>query len=518
MISAPIGRHEAFVLQTAREMDQRSDYIVPYLFGKPRLKKPPLSYWATLAVQKVSGSPTLQPWHARLVSVIAGLVMVLATYLMVQPVLGAQTALLSSAMLASSFGLIRQMHKASPDMLYAALCALGLLAFVRAYRATQDRRHSLAGLMMWVAFALAILTKGPQAPGMFLLAFAWYLRRTSVPPRAWLTILRPLLGIPLLALICVPWWWLLNARIGADTLHHSQLGGSLLHLSPLAVLKLFYVYTTPLLLLPWIALLPGAVMWAWRRRSAPGDAAGLFGLVSVVSIVLFSLGSQQKDHYLAPVLPALTTVLAAYATAHLPAWRKGSHLWLALHLGLFLLVLAAAPAWAPDSWSERMPHWTVCMVLSLVLGSIALWQAMRPDALRAPGPLVLSGSVFALLMSVLVQTRIYVGERADAEQGLAQQMANLDGLQRLPLASFKIAPVMLGFYLNRPVQNLGNADRLAHYAATLSSEGGLLIAREERLKALPPNVTTDVLAQSGNPGKTLTLVRIYPRGMPGANP
>lgn len=37
--------NEAFYAQTPREMVSRSDWLVPYFNGKPRLNKPPLSYW-----------------------------------------------------------------------------------------------------------------------------------------------------------------------------------------------------------------------------------------------------------------------------------------------------------------------------------------------------------------------------------------------------------------------------------------------------------------------------------------
>ncbi|CAN5226939.1 hypothetical protein BH18GEM1_BH18GEM1_00760 [soil metagenome] len=36
---APLEYHEAYVVQTAEEMRQRTDWVVPYFNGEPRLRK-----------------------------------------------------------------------------------------------------------------------------------------------------------------------------------------------------------------------------------------------------------------------------------------------------------------------------------------------------------------------------------------------------------------------------------------------------------------------------------------------
>ena len=47
---------EGRVLETAREMRERGDYLVPHLLGQPRYEKPPLLYWITAAGYAVTGS------------------------------------------------------------------------------------------------------------------------------------------------------------------------------------------------------------------------------------------------------------------------------------------------------------------------------------------------------------------------------------------------------------------------------------------------------------------------------
>src|SRR5438067_5541716 len=69
--------HEGRVAATAREMLERHDWIIPYSNGVPRVAKPPLPYWATMAAWSVAGSR--EAWLARIVPAICGAI---ATILM----------------------------------------------------------------------------------------------------------------------------------------------------------------------------------------------------------------------------------------------------------------------------------------------------------------------------------------------------------------------------------------------------------------------------------------------------
>src|SRR5436309_792932 len=68
MVRLPLDEHEVFVAQTARQMMDSGDWVVPWFGGVPRLNKPPLSYWLTMLAAWASGARDIQPWHARLPS------------------------------------------------------------------------------------------------------------------------------------------------------------------------------------------------------------------------------------------------------------------------------------------------------------------------------------------------------------------------------------------------------------------------------------------------------------------
>ena len=73
--SRALNAHEVLVAETAGEMLERGDYLVPYYNGLIRLEKPPLAYWLTLASHRLGGSPSetrVSELEARIPSLICG--------------------------------------------------------------------------------------------------------------------------------------------------------------------------------------------------------------------------------------------------------------------------------------------------------------------------------------------------------------------------------------------------------------------------------------------------------------
>ncbi|MCA9311905.1 MAG: YeeE/YedE family protein [Phycisphaerales bacterium] len=77
----PMERHEVFVARAAREMLQRDDWVVPYFNGEPRVNKPPLSYWAVIAADRINGGDArVTPTESRAPSIVAGVTAVICIY------------------------------------------------------------------------------------------------------------------------------------------------------------------------------------------------------------------------------------------------------------------------------------------------------------------------------------------------------------------------------------------------------------------------------------------------------
>ena len=306
----PLDPHEAFVVQGAREMAARHDWMVPWFNGAPRLAKPPMSYWLTGIVARLDGSlGNVRPVHARTVSLIAALGLVLLCYLTGRELFDEFTALLGTLVLVTGRGFFYYAHDGRPDMLYAFFCSAALTAFVLAMGKAPGPRRTGTILVMWAAYALAILTKGPQMPLAFMAASLLYYRIGSGGWRGAATMFHPFTGPALMLLLVLPWWLYVQHHV-AGGLSGTQLGGALLYLRPARILNLFYLYKIPVLALPWIVLAPFAL---WRIFTGEKVKSGFWLPVCLILVpaLMFSMGSQQRTVYLLPCLIPLSLFLAS---------------------------------------------------------------------------------------------------------------------------------------------------------------------------------------------------------------
>lgn len=311
----PLEDHEAYVLQTTEQMRQSDDWIVPVFNGALRLEKPPLNYWATGLISALDPfHERVQIWHGRLVSLLAALLMLWATARTGALFYGPSVGMLAASLLMGMQGFIHLSHNARPDFLYSCLGLLQLLAWTEAWHA-QDRslRQWVGSLSGWLAAGLAVLSKGPQLPGMILLGFLIFLARQKQWRRV-RTILQPLSGSLLLLIIVLPWWTILNHRLhamGADV-SESQLSGSLLLdvAGWWEVLKVYYLYTLFALTLPVGTLL----LWLLPQLKQLNDNTDRFGELMLIGmgtiLVAFTLGGQYRKHYIIALLPITALLLA----------------------------------------------------------------------------------------------------------------------------------------------------------------------------------------------------------------
>ena len=343
----PLDDHEVFVAQTAQEMRDRHDWLVPYFLGKPRLNKPPLSYWLVAGLAEASASPRVTPWQARAPSILGGAGVVALTMMIALALADAEVAALAGWIALSSFGLFRYTHSARPDMLYAFWCTAMLAAFVRAWPA-----H-----LLWLGAALATLTKGPQVPVMLLAAIVIVERRRGSTWRTLARQLHPLTGLALMLALTVPWWWGVNRALGGHGLAGTQLAGSLLAPSWSKVLDFYFFYRPLALVLPSLVILLMTIAW----RCWPRDARNVLGALAtfvIVPAIAFSMGPQRRPHYMLPALGPLSILLALVARSVFEKARTATRM-----------------RWIPVA---MMLLWTVTIAVEVALGgSRRLWSSER---------------------------------------------------------------------------------------------------------------------------------------------
>jgi 4-amino-4-deoxy-L-arabinose transferase-like glycosyltransferase len=297
---------EATYAETTREMLAAHSWLVPIYDGRPFFDKPPLFYLLQMATFSVFGATELA---ARLVpAVSAGAILLIVAWLgrhLFNPDVGRNGALMF-AVLPATFALSSY---AILDMTFTAFlfggCALLTVSVLE-----QRPRLQWPG---YVLLALAVLTKGPIALVLSLIALAISLVLAPDARRAFLR-LNWRGGLLLIVALSGPWFLYMWLRfgdafvIGYVLRENLWLFAGSLYGAQRSVL--FYPKVILVGLLPWTPLLIGRLVDATRGLGI-GTAERLLWSWSIAVVGFFSLSGFKLDHYVFPAAPALCLLCAA---------------------------------------------------------------------------------------------------------------------------------------------------------------------------------------------------------------
>lgn len=171
----------------AREMQISGEWLAPTMRGEPYIAKPPMIYWAQIALASALGDEVGE-WHLRMVVALAGTLGVLATFFVARrlfcdgldPPDADRAAWWSALGLAVSILYVRSSRTGELDILLTPWTVLAIGAFHAAWvhAAARRRTHLGAVLLCAMCAAGAALTKGP--PGVACVALA-----VLVAPLVW---------------------------------------------------------------------------------------------------------------------------------------------------------------------------------------------------------------------------------------------------------------------------------------------------------------------------------------------
>lgn len=325
--------------------------------------KPPLTYWAIAASVGAFGA---NPWAARLPSALSYLFCVWLAWRIgkrLAPGSEHAAALIYATMLLT----VGASQMITTDYLLTAWETLGLWAFVETRFGDRGRPRRWIALM-WAAFALAFLTKGPPGllPLLVVLAFDALmpgLRRHRVLQWS---------GVVLFVLLALPWYvavihgnpGLFQYFIGDEVVNrittnefgrHGEWYGWITVYLP--TLLLGTLPWTPALL-RWARGMPGAVRRWWRDPAAREAEAPWLLLALWVSLPLlvFCVSKSRMPLYVLPLFMPLALLAALQRRSEnrgLPHWR-----WLALW-ALALLAIELGSAYWPthknaEQWADAI--------------------------------------------------------------------------------------------------------------------------------------------------------------------
>lgn len=224
---APVDRDEARFAQASRQMFESfalpAEYrdpalhdgglVIPKIQDRPRLNKPPLIYWAQSLSASIltGGDPDADAIGMyRLPSALFATLAVLFTWRLGVRAFDPRAAWLGAALLAVSPMVVWEAHQARADQLLLACTTLAMWALLEL--CCTRRRGWFWATLFWVALGLGVLAKGPITPmiaALTVLGLSLSTRRF-----AWLSRLRPLLGLIIVPALVLPWVVAVAYRVG----------------------------------------------------------------------------------------------------------------------------------------------------------------------------------------------------------------------------------------------------------------------------------------------------------------
>ncbi len=459
----PVDRDESRFAQASRQMlesvtlpepERDSDLhggglAVPRVAGTPRLKKPPLIYWAQAASAYVfSGGDPLSDaiWMYRVPSALAALIASIVTWRIARTMMSPRAALLAGIMLTVCPMVVWDAHQARADQLLLACTTIAMGALWHIWRTRDVERAGWATpAVLWIATGAGLMTKG-ITPLIVLGAVLWL----SVVARRWRWVWRtkPIVGVVLMALMVPPWVYAVAQQVGwseyfsiiFDETAGRSAGAKEGHWGPPGyhtVLSAALFWPGSLLTLAafgaaWVGagiLAPrsgrpifGSLVARWRERAIADDASAFLIAWIVPGWLFFELISTKLPHYTMPMYPALALVTARAFEAWIAPSRTakparppmvGILIWGAIGL-----------AWvttAPVAAAEMLDGPVVPAIIGAGLAGLGVVLAVRciarNDLARAHTLAISSAIVFAItLLGVVVPNlnRVWVSPRLAA--------------------------------------------------------------------------------------------------------
>lgn len=469
---------ELRVVLTARDMARGGSWLVPHYLGEPRLNKPPLMYWITASVFKLSGT-TQSPALARLPGALLGALLLAAMVGLGHQLVGRTAAFYAAAVAGTSYLFLSFGRLCETDIPLACCEAVSVLALFKGLKARK-------GVCWWmvsaVAAGLGFLIKGPAAILLPLAALTSFLA-VSPPARSTFRPLRFLGWIVIVALLGAPWYILIYGS-QASQAASGDIGyelGALLKHSSHAGSPVFYLYTLPLAMAPWGLLLPFSLVTLWPFARRHSSMRFLFVWL-LSSLVLMSLVKSKQIHYATLLLTPSALLIGIHLRLLMARLRlrpacalRRAGMTVNILLGLAGLALVFLP------FRFAFLSLPACAFSGLLVVAISLRGAFAPE----PGRL--GWNLAAACLSILLLSGLYAWQLHEiAEPSRVVKAFASETSDRLPPA----AKVFLAgrrlnamqYYLDRPIIRVKDYDS----GWKVARPGDALILASDRKNPIRP--------------------------------
>ena len=390
----PIDRDESRFAQSSRQMLESRDFVNINFGHVPRYKKPAGIYWLQSATTAIAGlDDHSHIWTYRLASLLGGTLAVLLCFWCTRAFALPEVAWLSAALMGTSLLLTAESTMATTDAVQLACLTGAMGVLLRIYLAAHDPARPAVTtrlvLIGWAAFAAGILVKGPVVPGVCAVTVLALILWERGDWR-WLAGTRPLLGVPLMLLMVLPWGIaILLASHGAfyeqslgQDFAAKLAGGQESH----GAWPGTYLLLVTLTFWPAILFVTPGLGGAIRTLR---DPATRFLLAwAGASWLMIEIVPTKLPNYILPAYPPLAMLAALWMLwpreTNGPRWHTALSYLSALQFLIGVAALAAAPVWASIHYGPGAPWWLIApAALGAVLGLVALIVFLRASKVLA---------------------------------------------------------------------------------------------------------------------------------------
>jgi 4-amino-4-deoxy-L-arabinose transferase-like glycosyltransferase len=367
--------------EAVREMLARGEYHVPVVNGRVYSDKPIFYFWTMLAACAAGGG--LSEAALRVPSVAAGVLSVLAVYVLGRFLFGIRAGFLAAASLATMGMFWWHSQYVQMDQLLSFLILAALACFVLAKESPGPRSLLLAGAS-GAMMGLAFLTKGPVGLVVPAAILGIYLLATR--EIRWMFSRDALVMTCLFVVVAAP-WYLSLAFTGHDQflvdffIRHNYQRAT----DPFNHQQPFYYYIPRLLsdLFPWSLLIPAA--WFASAGSERERRGRLFVRIWFAAVlILFSAAGAKRGVYLLPLYPAAALLVGTLFEELIarenvrPRLRRGAAIGL-VAVAAVLVALTAASVFVNLRGTPYLREARLLIPVGLVtaVGAVLLALALR---------------------------------------------------------------------------------------------------------------------------------------------
>ncbi|HEY2660257.1 MAG TPA: glycosyltransferase family 39 protein [Caulobacteraceae bacterium] len=335
LLMPPTDRDESRFIQATAQMLESGDFVDIRFQDQPRDKKPVGIHWLQAAsVSAFSSAEARSIWAYRIPSLLGAMLAAAACAWGAAAYWGPRRGFAAGALLGLTFMLSTEAGIAKTDAVLCGVTTLALAALARIYAESRGvpgvRTSWRTRLCFWAGMAIGLLDKGPIGPMVALLAGLTLWASDRKAP--WARSLAWAWGLILVVAVAGPWAAAITVKtdgafwghaIGSDVAPKLR-GGQEGHGAPPGAHLIF----APLLLFPFAALLPAALIEGWKARKEPGVRFALCWLVP--AWLVFEATPTKLPHYTLPLYAAL--IWLAISALDRPLSAAGR--WLGLGLSL----------------------------------------------------------------------------------------------------------------------------------------------------------------------------------------